>query len=64
MMHTVATSGRDRERLQAMARWFTLFQVVFGLLMAFSTSLEGSVEGEASCSSSSGYSGKPISLAS
>ena len=26
-----------------MARWFTLFQVAFGLLIAFSTSLESSV---------------------
>ena len=29
--------------MQAKARCFTLFQVVFSLLIAFSTSLEGSV---------------------
>ena len=34
---------QDRERLEAMARWFTLIQVVFNLLTAFSTSLKGSV---------------------
>ena len=31
------------ERLEAMARWFTLFRVAFSLLTAFSISLEGSV---------------------
>ena len=50
---------QDWKRLQAMACCFTLFQVAFSHLIAFSTSFFH--RSEACCSSSSGYRSKPKS---